>query len=203
MFDRFDWMFRWFSSACNMNVSIFNILRSGYMWKCIRYVSPHQLWENRVCCVSLCVCLGLYACVGVGLHKSSVSPSKATSRSVWMCEASSLQTQPMGVRLKEGRERMSACRVGRGSSSSLAVLSSGSSNVNNLEALLKPPNGIAILSREQKQKHWKKGGREDAKKKDCIILNPQVSHQLFNLCKWNWETYTQYTFSLLLFQRLS
>lgn len=52
-----------------------------------------------------------------------------------MCELSSLQTHPMGVRLNEGRERISACREGRGSGSSAATLSSGSSKVSSLDAL--------------------------------------------------------------------
>lgn len=70
------------------------------------------------------------------VHRSSVSPSKGMlSTSMWMCELSSLQTQPMGVRLKEGRERMSACRLGRGSGSSVATLSSGISKVSSLDAL--------------------------------------------------------------------
>lgn len=62
-----------------------------------------------------------------------------------MCELSSLHTQPMGVRLKEGRERMSACRLGSGSGSSGGGLTSGSSKVRSLDALSKPPYGSAVL----------------------------------------------------------
>lgn len=78
-----------------------------------------------------CLCLR-----AARVHRSSVSPSKATlSGSMWMCEFSSLHTQPMGVRLNDGRERMSACRLGSGSGSSGATLISGISKVSILDAL--------------------------------------------------------------------
>lgn len=96
-----------------------------------------------------------YACVCMRVHRSSVSPSKGTfSRSMWMYELSSLQTQPMGVRLNEGRERMSACRVGIGSGSSVAALSCGSSKVSVLGTLSKPPNGNAVLGRKKEIGSW-------------------------------------------------
>ncbi|TNN68427.1 hypothetical protein EYF80_021348 [Liparis tanakae] len=70
------------------------------------------------------------------LAVSSVSPSKGTlSRSMWMLGLSSLQTQPMGVRLNEGREPMLACMLGMGSGSSQPPLSSWNSKVNFLGTL--------------------------------------------------------------------
>jgi len=75
-------------------------------------------------------------CVCVCVHRSSVSPSKGTlSRSMWMFGLSSLQTQPMGVRLNEGREPMLACMLGQGSGSSEPPLSSWNSKVNFLGTL--------------------------------------------------------------------
>lgn len=100
-------------------------------------------------CTTVCF-MQVCDCVCMRVHRSSVSPSKGmVSSSMWMFEWSSLQTQPMGVRLNEGRERMSACRVGRVSGSSVAVLTSGSSKVNILDALSKPPKGIAILGKKE------------------------------------------------------
>lgn len=105
----------------------------------------------KVCFRLHVYCKHVAVCMRV--HRSSVSPSKATlSTSMWMCELSSPHTQPMGVRLNEGRKRMSACRLGSGSGSSVATLASGSSKVSSLVALSKPPNGSAVLGKKREKR---------------------------------------------------
>lgn len=81
-------------------------------------------------------------------HSSSVSPSKGTaSVSIWMLLGSLLPTQPIGVRLKEGRQPMSCWYTTAGSGSGL-VASAGSWNFKNWLAFSKPPKGMALLAKQ-------------------------------------------------------
>lgn len=85
-------------------------------------------------------------------HSSSVSPSKGTaSVSIWMLLGSLLPTQPMGVRLKEGRQPMSCWYTTGGSGSSLVDSASGSWNFRNWLAFSNPPKGMAHLAEQSER----------------------------------------------------
>lgn len=105
-----------------------------------------MLWSV---CMHWCLC----TCTVSGIvtkkhfHSSSVSPSKGTaSVSMWKLLGSLLPTQPMGVRLKEGRQAASCWYTNGGSGSSLGA-GFGTWNFMNWLAFSKPPKGMAHLQR--------------------------------------------------------
>lgn len=101
-------------------------------------------------CLRECMCLCTVSVITVWIffHSSSVSPSKGTpSVSIWMLLGSLLPTQPIGVRLKEGRQPMSCWYTTAGSGSGLAS-ASGSWNFRNWLAFSKPPKGMANLIKQ-------------------------------------------------------
>lgn len=100
-------------------------------------------------CLHVCMCLShIERNHSMNIfHSSSVSPSKGTaSVSIWMLLGSLLPTQPMGVRLKEGRQSMSCWYTTGGSGSSLVDSASGSWNFRNWLAFSNPPKGMAHLA---------------------------------------------------------
>lgn len=73
------------------------------------------------------------------LHSSSVSSKAAASAAMWMELGSPLPIQPIGVRLKEGRQPTSCWNTTAGSGSGWAASASGSWNFMNCLAFSKPP----------------------------------------------------------------
>lgn len=127
-----------FQISRDLNSATKQLSVSPYFVHVCRHANIYTCVHARV---SMCVCtVGGVITEWTYFHSSSVSPSKGTaSVSIWMLLGSLLPTQPIGVRLKEGRQAMPFWYTTAGSGSFLVASAFGNWNFMNWLAFSKPP----------------------------------------------------------------